>query len=234
MSESRLDLSPLRKALASLDLALAQPKNEFLRDSVIQRFEYTYDLSWKLLKRHLEEDEGVENVDRLTRKELLRMAFEKGLIAAWKTGSPITAPATTPRMRTMRTRQKRSTTPLGVSPRTLATCSPRSSDAPMLDVRPEELVAIRAILREHVPDLSVWAFGSRVAGRRKRHSDLDLVVVTKTPLPLGKLGMLGEAFADSDLPFRVDVVDWARTSDEFRAVIRRAYEPVVAGTNRAA
>ena len=78
--EKRLDLSPLRRALAALELALAQPKNEFIRDSVIQRFEYTYELSWKLLKRHLEEDEGVANIDQLTRKQLFRAAVEKGLI----------------------------------------------------------------------------------------------------------------------------------------------------------
>lgn len=86
MSQPPLLLVPLRKVLASLDAALAQPKNEFIRDSVIQRFEYTYVLTWKLLKRHLEDDEGVENIDHLTRKELFRVAFEKGLIGdveAW-------------------------------------------------------------------------------------------------------------------------------------------------------
>jgi nucleotidyltransferase substrate binding protein (TIGR01987 family) len=61
---------------------LAQPKNEFLRDAVIQRFEYLYGLAWKLLKRHLEADEGSENVDRLTRKDLYRVALEKGLIGS--------------------------------------------------------------------------------------------------------------------------------------------------------
>src|SRR3990172_7469805 len=80
MPEQRLDLSPLRMALASLDLALAPPKNEFIRDSVIQRFEYTYELSWKHLKRHLEADEGVANIDQLTRKQSFRVAVEKGLI----------------------------------------------------------------------------------------------------------------------------------------------------------
>lgn len=104
----------------------------------------------------------------------------------------------------------------------------------MLDVTPDELVTIRAILNEHVPDLCAWAFGSRVTGRRKRHSDLDLVLITQTPLPLAKLGMIEEAFVDSDLPFRVDVLDWARTSEEFRAVIRRRYVPIVEGGNRAA
>lgn len=86
MTEKRLDFSPLHKALASLERAIAMPKDEFIRDSVIQRFEYTYELCWKLLKRHLEQDEGPDSVDRLTRKELFRLAAEKGLIddvAAW-------------------------------------------------------------------------------------------------------------------------------------------------------
>ena len=44
-----LDLSSLTKALESLDVALAKDKDEFIRDSVIQRFEFTYELSWKFL-----------------------------------------------------------------------------------------------------------------------------------------------------------------------------------------
>ena len=90
----------------------------------------------------------------------------------------------------------------------------------MLDVTHEELATIEEILNAHVPGLRVWAFGSRVAGRRKPHSDLDLAIITEMPLPLAKLGMLEDAFAESDLPFRVDIIDWARTSEEFRALVR--------------
>lgn len=82
MTKGALDLTPLRRAVASLDTALAKPKDEFVRDSVIQRFEYTYELSWKLLKRHLEWDEGASTIDQLTRKQLYRLAAEKGLIGA--------------------------------------------------------------------------------------------------------------------------------------------------------
>jgi predicted nucleotidyltransferase len=95
-----------------------------------------------------------------------------------------------------------------------------------LNLTPPELAEVRAILATHVPGLTVWAFGSRVTGRRKQHSDLDLVLITDAPLPLGKLALLEDAFAESDLPFRVDVVDWARTTPEFREIILRAYEPI--------
>jgi len=60
-----LILTPLTKAVASLELALVQPKNEFVRDAVIQRFEYTYELCWKMLRRYLISDIGVEEVNRL-------------------------------------------------------------------------------------------------------------------------------------------------------------------------
>lgn len=91
----------------------------------------------------------------------------------------------------------------------------------MLDVTPEQLALIQAVLDEHLPGVTAWAFGSRVSGTAKPHSNLDLAVISEAPVPLWRLGLLEEAFAESDLPFRVDVIDWARTREAFRAVIRR-------------
>jgi nucleotidyltransferase substrate binding protein (TIGR01987 family) len=75
-----LILTPLRKAIASLCAALAQPKDEFVRDAVIQRFEYTYELAWKSLQRRLTEDLGSEAVAPLSRRDLFRLAAERALI----------------------------------------------------------------------------------------------------------------------------------------------------------
>lgn len=63
-----------------------------------------------------------------------------------------------------------------------------------------------------VDDVSAWF---------EYHSDLDLVIITDQPLPLSIQGALADAFSDSDLPWRVDVVDWATTSDSFKAIIER-------------
>ena len=82
----KLDLTSLHAAVSSLEVALAQEKNEFIRDSVIQRFECTYELCWKFLARHLEQDQGAANIDKLSRRDLYRVGAEKGLIndaAAW-------------------------------------------------------------------------------------------------------------------------------------------------------
>jgi type I restriction enzyme S subunit len=67
----------------------------------------------------------------------------------------------------------------------------------------------------------VWIFGSRARGVAKPWSDLDLAVITDEPLPLAVSAALAEDFSDSDLPWRVDVVDWATTSDAFRRIIER-------------
>lgn len=48
-----------QRALQRLKEALSQPKNDIVRDSAIQRFEFTLDLSWKLLKTILEEQKGI-------------------------------------------------------------------------------------------------------------------------------------------------------------------------------
>jgi nucleotidyltransferase substrate binding protein (TIGR01987 family) len=80
-----LDLSSFHRALASLDKAvvraLSAPEDEELRDAVIQRFEYSYELAWKMLKRHLEQVvPDPARVDTLSYRELMREAAERGLI----------------------------------------------------------------------------------------------------------------------------------------------------------
>jgi type I restriction enzyme S subunit len=99
----------------------------------------------------------------------------------------------------------------------------------LVDVRADLWGTVQRILQTHVPRHEVWAFGSRVNGVAKPHSDLDLAVITQRPLPLGVLGALQDAFAESDLPWRVDVVDWACTSPAFRAIIQQGKAVVQSG-----
>jgi type I restriction enzyme, S subunit len=92
---------------------------------------------------------------------------------------------------------------------------------PLLDVRADHLALVKKILAEHVPHADVWAFGSRAKWLARDTSDLDLCVDAKAPLTFTQLGLLKEAFEDSDLPYKVDVVDWATTSESFRKIIGR-------------
>lgn len=88
---------------------------------------------------------------------------------------------------------------------------------------------VNDILQKHVPQYEVWAFGSRARRTAKPHSDLDLCVVSDKPLSFSVLGALADDFSDSDLPWKVDVVDWASTSESFRKIIERDKEVVQAG-----
>lgn len=82
-------------------------------------------------------------------------------------------------------------------------------ERPLIDVRPDLWDIVRGILQAHVPQYEVWAFGSRAKWTAKPYSDLDLAVISTAPLPLETSAALSDAFAESDLPWRVDVVDWA-------------------------
>ena len=80
-----LDFSALKKALASLEKAISrskrEPEDEEVRDAVIQRFEYSYELCWKMLKRQLEIELPSPSVlDGLFFRELIREGAERGLI----------------------------------------------------------------------------------------------------------------------------------------------------------
>ena len=82
------------------------------------------------------------------------------------------------------------------------------------------------------PSPEVWAFGSRARRTAKPYSDLDLALITHQPLSLGQLADIADAFAASDLPIRVDLVDWASASDAFRKRIERdavVVQPATAG-----
>ncbi len=96
-----------------------------------------------------------------------------------------------------------------------------STSFPSVDLRPDHWAIVRRALRCHVPDREVLAFGSRATWTAKDYSDLDLAVMGEDPLSLRTVSALDEALGDSDLPFKVDVVDWARIDDGFRSIIRR-------------
>ncbi|WP_026839867.1 nucleotidyltransferase family protein [Citrifermentans bremense] len=88
-----------------------------------------------------------------------------------------------------------------------------------IDLKQQEWELVKRILNQLVPGLEVWAFGSRTNGKAKRYSDLDLAVISQQPLPLATMAALREAFDESDLPMKVDVVDWATTREPFRKII---------------
>ncbi len=100
-----------------------------------------------------------------------------------------------------------------------------------LDLPQKYLKQVKALLRAHVPHAEVWAYGSRVTGSSHAASDLDLVLRNPKNLmeETSALYELKEAFSESNLPIRVDIMDWARIPESFRREIERAHVVVQEG-----
>lgn len=90
---------------------------------------------------------------------------------------------------------------------------------PSIDISTAQWEIVRAILQQRVPQLAVWAFGSRAKWTAKPYSDLDLAILTNQPLDWSVSAALADDFSESDLPYKVDIVDWATTSEAFRKII---------------
>ncbi len=100
----------------------------------------------------------------------------------------------------------------------------------MIDIEKEHLSLVQDILKQHVSDCEVRAFGSRVNGTASRFSDLDIVLQCEGELSWEKLQGLKDAFASSDLPITVDVLDWHAISESFRKLISKEYEVIQSAT----
>jgi len=90
----------------------------------------------------------------------------------------------------------------------------------MIDISEKELHIISDILHKFVPDCEVRVFGSRYNGTVKEYSDLDCAIVGKEKLDWKLIADIKEAFEESDLPYRVDLLDWNAITPEFRNTIQ--------------
>lgn len=95
-----------------------------------------------------------------------------------------------------------------------------------IDIEPGHRRIVLDILRTLLPPgTRTWVFGSRAIGGARKYSDLDLAIDAGRPLTLDETARLREAFAESDLPYGVDIVDWQTVSDEFRRIIGGGRRP---------
>lgn len=93
MSTEGLDLTPLERAISRLQEGLARYQQDIsdtqIRDGLIQRFEFTYEISHKMLKRFLEATSAnPAEFDNMSFQDLIRSGNERGLLlsdwSAWR------------------------------------------------------------------------------------------------------------------------------------------------------
>lgn len=88
-----LDISPLLNAIARLQEGLQRYQQDIsdiqIRDGLVKRFEFTYEISHKMLKRYLEQSSASpDQFDAMPFADLIRTANEQGLLQgdwpAWR------------------------------------------------------------------------------------------------------------------------------------------------------
>ena len=88
-----------------------------------------------------------------------------------------------------------------------------------IDLTGRQYKIIKTLIAQHLPDTTVWAYGSRVKWASKPQSDLDLVAFSSKKQTL-QIASLREAFEESDLPFRVDLLVWDEIPEKFHENIK--------------
>ena len=86
-------------------------------------------------------------------------------------------------------------------------------------------VQVRTLLEKHIPEATVWAYGSRVRGDHYEASDLDLVArfPAEKKCDVFRLGVVREAFVESHVPIIVQIVDWDEIPESFKEEILAGY-----------
>ena len=96
----------------------------------------------------------------------------------------------------------------------------------MISISPAERRILLDVLARRAPGVGVRAFGSRVHRNAKPWSDLDLVLMSEAPISAETMMMIKLDFSESDLPWRVDVLEWARVDESFRHIISSDLTPI--------
>lgn len=96
----------------------------------------------------------------------------------------------------------------------------------MIDPKTREF--IRTTIRSYLPDeaYKVFLFGSRVTSHHHPYSDVDIGIEGKHRVSVGILSDIQEALQESDLPVRVDVVDFSSVNLDFRRIAHMHTQPL--------
>jgi len=87
-----------------------------------------------------------------------------------------------------------------------------------IDIDPRDREILLSLLARHLPGTAAWVYGSRVSGGSMPWSDLDMVVFSDAEQKR-RIPLLKEALEESNLSFRVDLLEWDSLPDNFKANI---------------
>ena len=232
-----LIIEPLEKALNSLKESWAEfqkdTNNTFVRDSVIQRFEYTYELSHKILRRFLSETES-------SREEILQMLFFDLIRLGCKRGLLLNELEMWNKYRKARNLTSHNYDEFNAE-HILLIIPPFIEDInyELIKIREklnqqtgslcldEKHISMIVSIIKNIPELNncnVYFYGSRVHGTAAKYSDVDIAIDYEgQPVPDSVKLNLFSLFEKSLLPYTVDIIDLNSISPAFRAAIEKDF-----------
>ena len=97
----------------------------------------------------------------------------------------------------------------------------------MINLDPEIKSQVINILRQYLQHAEIRLVGSRVRKDAKPYADIDLLVISKNVLTPKIRALLNTAFEESDIPFKVDVLDHHDLTTQFRTILIEDSEPLI-------
>ena len=89
----------------------------------------------------------------------------------------------------------------------------------MISIPYNDIEIINKILSDNIEYGKVYAFGSRYKCTNRKFSDLDLAIDLNRKMSINEIENLKYDFEESDLIYRVDIIDYNNISEEFRRII---------------
>jgi len=231
----------LEQALVTLKDAWTEyqkdTSNTFIRDSVIQRFEYTFELSHKILRRFLSEIES-------SRAEISGMFFNDIIRLGCKRGLLLNTLEVWDKYRKLRNLTSHNYDEfnaddiIAIMPvfieeidHELKKINDQLTHKTVLLHLDEKYVNMIISIIRKIPELndcSVYLYGSRVQGKAASFSDVDLALdYNGKPVPNAIKSNLSSLFENSILPYSVDIVDINSVSPAFRAKVEKDFVKIV-------
>jgi nucleotidyltransferase substrate binding protein (TIGR01987 family) len=233
--------APLEKALVTLKEAWIEYQkdisNTFVRDSVIQRFEYTFELSYKILRRFLSETEASKaEISEMLFNDLIRLGCKRGLL--------LNDLETWDKYRKARNATSHNYDEFNADnivviisvfiediDYELAKIKEKLNQQTVLLHIDEQHIKIIISIIKSIPELndcSVYLYGSRVNGKSVKFSDVDIALDCHgEPVTDTIKFKLTAQFEKSILPYTVDIIDINSVSPVFKAKVEKDFVKIL-------
>ena len=230
-------IEPLEKAFNTLKEAWVEYQkdlsNTFVRDSVIQRFEYTYEMSHKILRRFLYETENSKSeISEMSFNDIIRLGNKRKLLLndleTWDKYR-ILRNLTSHNYKEFNAEHIILIIPLFIEDieyQLLNIKGKLKQSEVLLHIDDRHLKFITTIIKSipELEDCSIYLYGSRVKGKSVSYSNLDIALdLNGNLIPEALKAEILTAFEKSILPYKVDIVDLNTVSSTFKDKIEKDF-----------